>query len=73
MIERPSSKGCEQLVGDAFLRRPREGQALDAVGVGVLRRGEAALGQGELAQHVVERLLDDLAVALLAGHDPACR
>ena len=34
--------------------RPREGQPLDAVRVGVLRRGEAALGQAQLAEQVVE-------------------
>ena len=51
--------------------RPGERQALDAVGVGVLRRGEAAALERELAQHVLDRLLDDLAVALLAEHEPA--
>src|SRR5205814_1924296 len=33
----------EQLAGDALVGRPGEGQALDALRVGVLRRGEAAL------------------------------
>ena len=65
MLERP-----QQLLGHALLRRPREGQALDALGVGVLRGREPALGQRELAQDVVERLLDDLAVALLPRDDP---
>ena len=61
----------EELVGHALVRRPRERQPFDAVRVGVLRRREAALGQRELAQHVRHRLLDDLAVALVAGHEPA--
>jgi hypothetical protein len=46
-------------------------EALNAVGVRVLRRGEAALGQTQVAQHVLERLLGDFAVALVAGHEPA--
>src|SRR6266540_5540680 len=41
---------------------PRVRQPLDAVGVGVLRRGEAAFGQPQLAQHVVESLFGDLPV-----------
>src|SRR5205823_13851424 len=60
----------EQLGGDALVGRPREGQSLDAFRVGVLRRGKAALWEPQLAQHVVDGLLGDLAVALLAGHDP---
>ena len=71
MIERPCSNGCEQLLGHALLGRPRERQPLDAVGVRVLRRGERRPRGAELAQQVVERLLDDLAVALVAGDDPA--
>ncbi len=38
-----------------------------AVGVGVQRRGEPALGQRHVAQQVVERLLRDDPVPLLAG------
>src|SRR5215211_2444691 len=60
----------QELFRDPFLGRPREGQALDAVGIGVLRRCEPALGKRELAQDVLERLLDDLAVALVARDDP---
>ena len=51
--------------------RPRVGQPFLAVRVRVLRRREAALRQAQLAEHVVERLLDDAAVALLAGDGPA--
>ena len=54
-----------------FGRRPGVREPLDAVGVGVLRRREAAAGDAHLAQEVVDRLLDDVAVPLLAGHDPA--
>ena len=50
--------------------RPRERRALDAVGVGVLRRGEAAVLERELAQQVVEDALGDLAPLLVAGHLP---
>ena len=46
-------------------------QPLLAVGVGVLRGGEAAALERELAQHVAERLLDDPPVARLAGRLPA--
>ena len=60
----------QQLLGHAFLGRPREGQPLDAVCVRVLGRGEAAFGKTQLTEHVVEGLLDDTAVARFAGHDP---
>ena len=43
MIERPCSNGCEQLRRNALLLRPREREPLDAVRVGVLRGGEAAV------------------------------
>ena len=45
--------------------RPGVGEALDALGVRVFRRGEAALGQAQHSHEVVERLLDDAAIALL--------
>ena len=61
----------EQLGGSAFLLGPGERQPLDAVGVGVLRRGEPALGQQQLAQHVLDRLARDLAIAVRAGDQPA--
>ena len=51
-------------------RRPGVRQSLDAVRVGVLRRGEAAAREQHLAQQVPDRLLDDRAVAVLACHDP---
>ena len=47
------------------LRRPRVRQSLDAVGVSVLRGGERSLDQEQVAEHVLERLLGDLAIALL--------
>ena len=50
----------EQLLGRALARRPGERQPLDAVGVGVLCRREAAAVERELAQQVVERPLGDL-------------
>src|SRR5262249_42540627 len=50
----------EQLGRDALVGRPREGQPLDAFGVCVLRRGEAALRKPQLAQHVVDGRLGDL-------------
>src|SRR5579884_3664238 len=53
-----------------LLRGPGIGQALDALGVRVLGRGEAAAGQRQLAQDVAQRLLDHGAVALLAGQQP---
>ena len=65
MLER-----LQQLRRRALLRRPRVRQPLDAVGVGVLRRGEAAARQAQLAHHVVERLLRHVAVPLLAGEQP---
>ena len=64
MLER-----LQQLRRHALLLRPGEREALDAVRVGVLRRGEAALGQPQLAHHVVERLLDDRAIPRLARDD----
>jgi hypothetical protein len=65
VLERP-----QQLLWHAVVRRPSEGEPFDAVGVSVLRRGEAALGETQLAQQVVERLLGDAAVAIVAGDDP---
>ena len=59
--------------GRDLLGRPGERQPFDAVGVGVLCRGEPALGQPELAQDVVQGLLGHPAVALLAGHDPGAQ
>src|SRR3954468_23136614 len=53
----------EERVRDALRARPREGETFDAVGVGVLRRGEAAAVEGELAEHVLGRFLRDLPVA----------
>ena len=53
----------QELLGHALLGRPREGQPLDPVGVRVLRRGEAAFREAELAEQVVEGLLDDAAIA----------
>ena len=70
-MKRPCSNGSRSSGAVDLLRRPREGEPFDAVGVGVLRRGEAAAFEAELAQRVLDRLLDDAAVALLAGHEPA--
>ena len=73
-MKRPCSNSSSSSRGESdgrcLLRRPRVRQPLDAVGVGVVRGRERAVRQRELAQHVPERLLDDLAVALAAGHDP---
>ena len=68
--EAPVLERLEQLLGRALPRRPRVGQPLDALGVGVLRRGEAAVGQAQVAQHVLDGLLGHLAVALGAGDEP---
>ena len=54
-----------------LVRGPRVGQTLDAVRVRVLRRGERALRQRQVAEHVLDRLLDDLPVAVASGHEPA--
>ena len=59
----------QELRRHAFLLGPREREPLDAVRVGVLRRGEAAVGQPQLANHVVERLLDDRAIPRLPRDD----
>ena len=60
----------QQLGRSTFVRRPRVRQPFDAVGVGVLRRGEAASRQAQLAQHVLERTLRHLAESLLPGEQP---
>ena len=52
--------------GGDLLRRPDEGQPLVPLRVGVLRRGQAALGQQQLALQVAERRLHDVAVARVA-------
>ena len=64
-------EGLQQLVGRALARSPRERGALDAFGVGVLGRREGAPGQTELAQHVVDRLLDDAPIPLVARAHPS--
>ena len=56
----------QQFLRRAFARRPRERQPLDTFGVGVLRRGEPAALERELAQHVVDRQVGDPPVALVA-------
>ncbi|MEX2210501.1 MAG: hypothetical protein WD689_01875 [Gaiellaceae bacterium] len=66
MLER-----LEQLRGRALLLGPCESQPFDAFGVRVLRGGKAAAVDSELPQHVVERLLRDLAVARGPEHQPA--
>ena len=65
-----SSASSAREHGAELRGRPRERRALDAVGVGVLRRGEAAVLERELAQEVVEDALRDLAPLLVAGHLP---
>ena len=65
MLER-----AQQLGRDRICVRPRERQSLDAVGIGVLRRREAAFRQTKLAQHVVEGLLGHFTVTHLAEHEP---
>ena len=54
-----------------FARQPRVRQALDTVRVGVLRRGEPAVVEEQLAEHVLDGALGDRAVPLLARHEPA--
>ena len=64
--KRPSSNGCSSSSGAPSPGAQRERQPLDAVGVGVLRRGEAAAVERELAQHVVDRRVGDLRGSALA-------
>ena len=59
VVGRPTAE--PDLVG-----RPHVEAALDALGVGVLGRGEAAAGLGQVAQHVGDGLLHHLAVAVVA-------
>src|SRR5207249_2945051 len=66
----PVLERLEQLARNALLLRPREGEPLHALGVGVLRRGEAAVLETELPQHVAERLLGDAPVPLLPRDEP---
>ena len=68
--EAPVLERLEELLRRPLGRRPRERQPLDAFRVRVLRRGQLPLRQPQLAQHVLERLLGDAAVALLAGDHP---
>ena len=65
MLER-----AEQPGRNALRLRPGVRQPLDALRVGVLGRGEAALRQREVAEQVLAGLLDHLPVALLAGDHP---
>ena len=68
MMKRSPSKMFRNSLRHVAVALPGEREALDAVRVGVLRRGEPAAVERELAQHVVDGLLGDLAVALLADH-----
>ena len=65
VLERP-----QELGGRVLLGRPGVCEPLDAVGVRVLRRREAAARQTQLAEHVLERPLCHLSVSLLAGEEP---
>ena len=65
MLER-----LQELGGNPLVLRPGEGEPFDAVRVGVLRGGEPAVGEAQLAEDVVERLLDNRAVASLACDHP---
>ncbi len=69
MLERLDQLRCDA-DGRSLLGRPRVRQPLDAVRVGILRRREAAVRERQLPQHVVDRLLDHLAVARPPGDDP---
>jgi hypothetical protein len=64
----------EQLVREpdfvGLVGQPCVGQPLDTVRVRIMSGREASVGQGKLAEHVAERLLDDLAIALAPGDDP---
>ena len=68
VLARPPVEG-----GADLGRRPRVEQALVTVPVlvgrvGVLRRVEPAIGMAQVAQDVLDRLLDDLAIAVDAEH-----
>ena len=72
--EPPVLERLEELPSEAdrlgFLRRPRVCQPLDTVRVRVLRGREPAVRERQLAQHVVDGLLDDLPIALALRDDP---
>ncbi len=70
MIERPCSNGRSSSAGTPSSSVHVNVRPSIPVRVGVLGGGEAAAGKAELAQHVVERLLDDGAVAGLPRHGP---
>ena len=53
-----------------LLPRPRVREPLDAVGVRVLGRGEPPARDGQLAEDVLDRLLDDAAIARRARDHP---
>jgi len=61
-------EGLEHLLRRALTRSPRVREALDAVGVRVLRRREAAFLETQVAEQVLDGLFRDLAVALVSGH-----
>ena len=58
---------------DQLVPRPREEPAFDALGVGVLRGEEPALGMLHLPQQVLDRLGRHAAIAILAGDLPGPR
>ena len=59
MMNRPPSNECSISSGIPSLRVQVKVRPFLPVGVGVLRGGEAAALERELAQHVADRLLDD--------------
>ena len=63
----------QQLRRRPLLRRPRVREPLHPVGVRVLRRGEPTAREPQLTKHVVERLLRDGAVPVLAGDQPGVK
>ena len=81
VLEVPLGGGAEELdagpasssprASRSSLERPHVELALDALGVGIERRVEAALGTAHLPQRPVERLAANAPEQRLAGHLPA--
>ena len=67
---RAPAASSPQTSASSSSRRPQVELALDALGVGVLGGEEAAVGVAQVAQHVVDRLLDHPPVAVAAGDEP---
>ena len=71
MIERPCSNGSSSSAGDALAPRVQVNVSPSTPSVSAsCAEAKPPSGSAQLAEQVVERLLDDLAVALVAGDEP---